>query len=143
MSSPTRRARMKLTVVTIVVIALGVASLPGQERYQRANLRQLSEGTPVVITTVSGANVEGGFKSLTAERVILITNGGDTRQFPIAGVHTVTATRRDSVWNGVFGGAGLGFGGGAGLGAAWFHGSGRYGAKPPGYRRDFITGVDW
>lgn len=56
-------------------------------------------------------------------------------------MQTVSTVKRDPVWTGIVAGAALGFGSGSALGAAWFHGSGRYGAKPPGYAREFITGV--
>ncbi len=71
--------------------------------------------------------------------IVVMTAGGE-RQIPSADVQTVRTRKQDSVWR-VLAGAALGFGGGAGLGAAWFYGGGRYGAKPPGYGREFIIGT--
>lgn len=132
---------MKRTLAIVGLVILTAAPLGGQEQDQRAKLRELPAGTPVTLMTMSGMVVEGAFESITDAQVVIVASGGQTREIATREIQTLSATRRDPVWNGILAGAGIGFGGGAGLGAAWFHGSGRYGAKPPGYERDFITGI--
>lgn len=139
--SPLGASPLKRTLAIVGLVILTAAPLGGQEQDQRAKLRELPAGTPVTLMTMSGMVVEGAFESITDAQVVIVASGGQTREIATREIQTLSATRRDPVWNGILAGAGIGFGGGAGLGAAWFHGSGRYGAKPPGYERDFITGI--
>ena len=125
----------------MVVLVLALWPLRAQAQDPWARVSELSFGTPLVITTTSGVLVEGGLVSIREGQVIVATSRSEQRQVARADVQVVTATKRDSLWNGTLAGAALGFGAGTGLGAAWYHGSGRYGAKPPGYEREFITGM--
>ncbi|MDP3716598.1 MAG: hypothetical protein Q8T13_02405 [Acidobacteriota bacterium] len=131
---------MRRSAGAVVVIVLSVAPFGAHAQDPLAALRGLAVGTPVIATTVSGVLVEGEAKAATADQFVVVTKTGEERQIAVGELHTVRALKRDSAWQGLVAGAALGFSGGAGLGAAWFHGSGRYGAKPPGYRRDFIVG---
>lgn len=129
---------MRQPLAVILVLMLASASILAQET-PWARLRELSPGVQVVITTTSGAQVDGRVEMIGEDRITIIANVGGQQQIARTDVRTVIASRRDAVWNGVLAGAALGFGGGAGFGAAWFYGSGRYGAKPPGYASEFIT----
>ena len=104
-----------------------------------ARVRDLSAGR-VIVTTVHSERVQGRVEAID-ENHISIRNAAGERQIAKSDVRSIIALRRDSVWDGVLVGAAIGFGGGAGVGAAWFHGSGRYGAKPPGYGTEFVSGM--
>jgi len=132
---------MKRLAAAAVSVALAAAPLGALEEDPWAKVLALPVGTPLIVATASGAVVEGGLTSISDEQVVIVTNDGEPRPIGRAAVQALRATRRDSIWNGVLVGAALGFGGGAGFGAAWYHGSGRYGAKPPGYQREFISGM--
>lgn len=135
------RVGMMRVWAATAVVALAAAPLCAQTQDSWAALHALSVGTRVVVSTASGALVEGGLESIGPDEIIVVTDDGDPRPIARAAIQTVRTARRDPVWNGVLAGAALGFGAGVGLGAAWYHGSGRYGAKPPGYQREFIGGM--
>ena len=125
--------------MVVLVFALWPFRAQAQDPWARP--RELSFGTWLVITTTSGVLVEGGLVSIREEQVIVATSSSEQRQVARADIQVLKTTKRDPLWNGILAGTALGFGGGTGLGAAWYHGSGRYGAKPPGYEREFITGM--
>lgn len=128
---------MEVVTALSLVGALAVAPLHAQVPDPWTSARELRGNAPVLLTTISDVLVEGWLIE-AAEKA---ATTGDERHVPSAEPRTVRVGKRDSNWNGLLAGAAFGFGGGAGLGALWFHGSGRYGAKPPGYARGFISGT--
>ena len=121
-----------------IIIALAAPSLRAQDSW--APVRETDQGTAVVVTTLQGSRFSGAIQAATDEQLVVADAAGE-RGIARTNVRTVSASIRDSVWNGVLLGAAAGFGGGAALGTAWFYGSGHYGAKPPGYAPGFVTGV--
>lgn len=131
---------MKRAVGAMVVVVLAAAPTMAQQQASQSTLPELAAGTPVIVTTVPGILVKGELKMMADDGIVVVAKTGE-RQIPLGDLQAVRVTKRDSVWNGIVAGAALGFGGGAGLGATWFYGSGRYGAKPRGYGREFISGT--
>lgn len=99
--------RMSLSGTLVMLLALGVSSMEGQEVAE--SLEQLRSrvavGDTVTVTDVQGRKMHGTISGLSLSSVTLIA-GRTEREFLEADVETIS--RRDSRWNGTLWGLGIG-----------------------------------
>lgn len=139
LSARHRWPRVLAPVVLCLLIA--TTALEAQPPPSAPRLPALVAGTRVAVAMANGDRLTGAVRLATDTELTVVSRGGAERRLSAREIDTITVTERDSVVNGILAGAAIGMAGGAGLGAAWFYGSGRYGAKPPGYERGFISGT--
>jgi hypothetical protein len=75
----------------------------------------LRSGSPLIVTLKTGDRLEGAFKALTLEALILTDAAGKEISVPRSEVETIVARVNDDLANGALIGAGIGFGAALGV----------------------------